>query len=358
MLMNDLNQWGAYEVPEPMLAKIRSLFGTGWADEDQVREMIADCWNKNHYVIDPHTACGYYVMQQMPRDPLTPRVLLSTASPYKFPRVVNESLGLDASGTDFECMDVLAERPALPLRPRCAVWRPPTCVSTMSLTSTVWKVLSSRPPKLCKNSVSEAYFHIVKAISIGRPQYVDGRFSSRLLQLHARRRTSMTAPTIPASESVRQKQPAQQSNQPEQPRRKHDRLITRDMALVMLATFCFMSSNMLANPIVAGYAESLGADGMLMGAVAGSMSFISLFCRPIAGNLSDKTSKRTLVAVGTVLYFAAGLLYYFANSPIMLIMARVINGVVSHAARSAWPRGCRFCCRSGIWVPAWDCMAR
>lgn len=70
----------------------------------------------------------------------------------------------------------------------------------------------------------------------------------------------------------------------------------------MLATFCFMSSNMLANPIVAGYAESLGADGMLMGAVAGSMSFISLFCRPIAGNLSDKTSKRTLVAVGTVLY--------------------------------------------------------
>ena len=67
----------------------------------------------------------------------------------------------------------------------------------------------------------------------------------------------------------------------------------------MLATFCFMSSNMLANPIVAGYAESLGADGMLMGAVAGSMSFISLFCRPIAGNLSDKTSKRTLVAVGT-----------------------------------------------------------
>ena len=109
MLMNDLNQWGAYEVPAELLAKIRQLFGCGWADEDQVREMIADCWRKNHYVIDPHTACGYYVMQQMPRDPLTPRVLLSTASPYKFPRVVNEALGWDASGSDFDCMDVLAE---------------------------------------------------------------------------------------------------------------------------------------------------------------------------------------------------------------------------------------------------------
>lgn len=137
----------------------------------------------------------------------------------------------------------------------------------------------------------------------------------------------MTLPTTSASESMQQEQPAQQSNKPKQLQRKHDRLITRDMALVMLATFRFMSSNMLANPIVAGYAESLGASGMLMGVVAGSMSFISLFCRPIAGNLSDRTSKRTLVTAGTVLYFTAGLLYYFANSPIMLIMARVINGV-------------------------------
>ncbi len=137
----------------------------------------------------------------------------------------------------------------------------------------------------------------------------------------------MALSTTSASESMQQEQSAQQSKKPKQPQHKHDRLITRDMALVMLATFCFMSSNMLANPIVAGYAESLGASGMLMGVVAGSMSFISLFCRPIAGNLSDRTSKRTLVAAGTVLYFAAGLLYYFAGSPIMLIMARVINGV-------------------------------
>lgn len=108
MLMNDLNKWGTYEIPEELLAKIRQIFGTGWADEDQVRESIKHCWDENHYVIDPHTACGYYLLEQMPRDPLTTRVLLSTASPYKFPRVVNEALGFDATGTDFECMDVLA----------------------------------------------------------------------------------------------------------------------------------------------------------------------------------------------------------------------------------------------------------
>ncbi|MDN6017199.1 MAG: threonine synthase, partial [Bifidobacterium mongoliense] len=31
------------------------------------------------------------------------------ASPYKFPRAVSESLGLDTTGTDFTCMDTLAK---------------------------------------------------------------------------------------------------------------------------------------------------------------------------------------------------------------------------------------------------------
>lgn len=107
-LMEQLARTGRYEVPADLLAKIQSVFGCGWASEDEVRTAIKSCWDANGYVIDPHTACGYYLLEQMPRDPLTPRVLLSTASPYKFPRVVNEALGFDATGTDFECMDVLA----------------------------------------------------------------------------------------------------------------------------------------------------------------------------------------------------------------------------------------------------------
>lgn len=111
MLMNDLTQWGAFEIPENVLAKIRSLFGCGWANEDQIRESIYDCWNKYKYVIDPHTACGFFVMQNIPHDESTPRVLLSTASPYKFPRVVAESLNIEhvQDMDDFKCMDALSE---------------------------------------------------------------------------------------------------------------------------------------------------------------------------------------------------------------------------------------------------------
>lgn len=111
MLMNDLQQWGAFEIPENVLAKIRSLFGCGWANEDQIREAIYDCWNKYKYVIDPHTACGFFVMQNIPHDESTPRVLLSTASPYKFPRVVAEALNIEhvQDMNDFKCMDALSK---------------------------------------------------------------------------------------------------------------------------------------------------------------------------------------------------------------------------------------------------------
>lgn len=109
MCMNDLKDWGTFEIPPALLARIRKVFACGWADESQVSQAITDCWKANHYVIDPHTACGYYLLEQMPREAGMPRILLSTASPYKFPRVVGKALDLDVSGGDFDCMDRLAE---------------------------------------------------------------------------------------------------------------------------------------------------------------------------------------------------------------------------------------------------------
>lgn len=106
-----------------------------------------------------------------------------------------------------------------------------------------------------------------------------------------------------------------------------ERLITRDVALVMVATFCFMASNMMATPLMAGFSESLGATGALMGVVAGMMNVVSLFCRPVAGVLSDRASKRALVGVGAALYLVASVWYSLAATPWELIAARMINGV-------------------------------
>ena len=106
-LMAQLAQ-GSYNVPAELLAKIQEVFGCGWADEDQVAASIKDCWDRNGYLIDPHTACGYHVLGQVPAAPgAKARVVLSTASPYKFPRAVAGSLGLFCPPDDFACMKVL-----------------------------------------------------------------------------------------------------------------------------------------------------------------------------------------------------------------------------------------------------------
>lgn len=108
---------------------------------------------------------------------------------------------------------------------------------------------------------------------------------------------------------------------------RRDRILTRDVVLVMTAALCYMSSNMIGTPLMPGYAGELGATGTVMGVVSGMMSIVSLFCRPIAGNLSDRVSKRLIVGIGSVLYLASSIWYAFATSPGPLIAARMVNGV-------------------------------
>ena len=109
-LMESLGREGSYTLPADLLAQIQEVFGCGWADEDQVASAIKTCWNANDYVIDPHTACGFHVLTEQPAaEGARARVLLSTASPYKFPRAVAGALGLFCPPSDFACMDVLAK---------------------------------------------------------------------------------------------------------------------------------------------------------------------------------------------------------------------------------------------------------
>ncbi|PAU69026.1 major facilitator transporter [Bifidobacterium criceti] len=107
----------------------------------------------------------------------------------------------------------------------------------------------------------------------------------------------------------------------------HERLITRDVALIMAATFFFMGASMMGGPIIAGFAHTLGANGALMGFIAGALSLSALFCRPIAGHLSDRTSKRILAVSGGALYLMTNIWYAYASNPASLLAARIVNGV-------------------------------
>ena len=74
-----------------------------------------------------------------------------------------------------------------------------------------------------------------------------------------------------------------------------ERVYTRDVLLIMVAAFFYMFCSMSAVPIIAGYAKSIGANGVVMGVISALASGIAIVCRPITGNLSDKAKKIRLI---------------------------------------------------------------
>lgn len=99
-----------------------------------------------------------------------------------------------------------------------------------------------------------------------------------------------------------------------------------DVILVMAASFLFMFSVMFVAPLINGYALSLGADSILAGIITGSMSIVSIFLRPIAGNLVDLYSKYCLSLIGGILILIGVSGYWLVNTSGLLILFRLING--------------------------------
>ena len=105
-LMKSLNETGSYTVRPETLAAIRESFDCGWSSEEQVAGEIRARYEQNGYLCDTHTAVAFHVAEQQKREGV-PMVVLSTASPFKFPRSVLEALGHTAPQNDFEAMQEL-----------------------------------------------------------------------------------------------------------------------------------------------------------------------------------------------------------------------------------------------------------
>ena len=105
-LMAQLSREGGYTVRPETLAAIQESFGCGWASEEEVAAEIRTRWQRDGYLCDTHTAVAFHVAAQHKREGV-PMVVLSTASPFKFPRSVLEALGEAAPANDFEAMRAL-----------------------------------------------------------------------------------------------------------------------------------------------------------------------------------------------------------------------------------------------------------
>ena len=113
-LMKSLNETGGYTVRPETLKAIQENFSCGWSSEEQVAGEIRARYEKDGYLCDTHTAVAFHVAAQKKRDGV-PMVVLSTASPYKFPRDVLAALGETAPESDFAAMAALNVKTGCPV---------------------------------------------------------------------------------------------------------------------------------------------------------------------------------------------------------------------------------------------------
>ena len=110
-LMKQLNTEGFYQVPESLQNAIRAEFWGGCCDDEQAKKTIGQVFQKTGYLCDTHTATGWAVAEQYQAQTgdEAPMVVLSTASPYKFPAAVLSALEDNDDPDEFAKMDRLAE---------------------------------------------------------------------------------------------------------------------------------------------------------------------------------------------------------------------------------------------------------
>ncbi len=101
----ELGADGCYTVDGDTLAAIRADFACGWADDAAAAAELRARFEADGYLADPHTAVALRVAAR--QKGAAPMLVLSTASPCKFPRDVLAALGAVPPDSDFDAMAAL-----------------------------------------------------------------------------------------------------------------------------------------------------------------------------------------------------------------------------------------------------------
>ena len=109
--MRQLKESKTYDVGDTMNGKLRDLFSADCLTEDEVLDTISRWFGQCGYLADTHTAVGLGVYERYRHTTgdVTPTVVLSTASPYKFPVSVCRAVTGETL-TDEEAAVVLMKR--------------------------------------------------------------------------------------------------------------------------------------------------------------------------------------------------------------------------------------------------------
>lgn len=108
--MQSLSNEGKYSVNAEIKSKMDSSFSSGCCSDEETKLMINDTFQKYHYLMDTHTAVAYHVLKKYREDTgdLTPSIVVSTASAFKFSDSVLDALGDESNAKGLDLIDRLS----------------------------------------------------------------------------------------------------------------------------------------------------------------------------------------------------------------------------------------------------------
>ncbi|MBN2069798.1 MAG: threonine synthase [Opitutales bacterium] len=98
-IMKRFKETGRYSFPN----FAPDSFTASRVDDAQILEIITRVYKRYGYICDPHTACGFAADLDSSA-PRKPRVILSTAHPAKFPAVIEQAIGKEATHPTLEAL--------------------------------------------------------------------------------------------------------------------------------------------------------------------------------------------------------------------------------------------------------------
>lgn len=116
-LMQQLTSSGRYRIGEAMKKNLTDFVG-GYATEEETAQIIGRVQETTGYLLDPHTAVAYSVWEKYRQKTgsITPAVIVSTASPYKFAKDVMQAVDPKyADGEDFALFAELEKMTGVPV---------------------------------------------------------------------------------------------------------------------------------------------------------------------------------------------------------------------------------------------------
>ncbi len=106
-LMEQLSKNKEYQISKELLDSIKEDFKGIYVNEEEVKETIKEYYDKYNYLVDPHTAIA--LKASLKDDNNHKKVILSTASPFKFSKDVYYCLTNKKIPDDLKAIDILAK---------------------------------------------------------------------------------------------------------------------------------------------------------------------------------------------------------------------------------------------------------